>query len=73
MSFKPQVTTGSDPKFYGNALAFATFDEAYQNAKDLSNRWMLVTDFRAIESDEPISHTYVDGVLGNVEVPNAAH
>lgn len=66
MSFKPQVTTGSDPTFYGNALAFATREEAEANAKDLFYRWMLCTDSRAIESDEPVTHTYVDGVLGYV-------
>ena len=64
MSFKPQVTTGSDPTFYGNALAFATEAEALTNARDLSNRWMLVTGYRAIESEEPVTHTYEGGVLG---------
>ena len=63
-SWKPEVTTGSDPKFYGNALAFATREEAEANARDLYNRWTLCTGHRAVESDEPVSHTYVDGVLG---------
>jgi len=67
MSFKPQVTTGSDPKFYGNALAFATREEAEANAKDLFRRWTLCTGYRAAESDEPATHTYVDGVLGYAE------
>lgn len=66
-SYKPQVQTVGDDKFYGNALAFATHEEAYQNARDLSHRWMLVTDYRAVESDEPVTHTYVDGVLGYAE------
>lgn len=65
MSFKPEVQTVGDDKFYGNALAFATFDEAYHNARDLGQRWTLVTDYRAVESDEPVTHTYVDGVLGD--------
>lgn len=65
MSFKPQVTTGNDPTFYGNALAFATREEAEASAKDLYGRWTLCTGHRAIESDEPVSHTYVDGVLGD--------
>ena len=73
MSFKPQVQTVNDSKFYGNALAFATFDEAYHNARDLSNRWMLVTDYRAVESDEPVTHTYVDGVLGNFVATKETH
>lgn len=67
MSFKPQVTTGVDPTFYGNALAFATEAEALANAKDLFERWILCTGHRAIESDEPVSHTYVDGVLAAVK------
>ena len=66
MSFKPEVTTGSDPTFYGNALAFATEQEAKDNAHDLFMRWMLCTGHRAVESDEPVSHTYVDGVLAAV-------
>lgn len=70
-SWKPQVQTGSDPKFYGNALAFATREEAEANAKDLFNRWMLCTGYRAIESDEPVSHSYRNGVLEHV-IPEAA-
>jgi len=65
MSFKPQVTTGNDPTWYSNALAFATKGEAEQNASDLSNRWMLVTGWRAVESTDPVTHTYIDGQLGD--------
>ena len=36
MSFKPEVSTDSSGKFYGNALAFATHEEALANAEDLS-------------------------------------
>jgi hypothetical protein len=66
MSFKPEVTQGSDPKFYGNALAFATMAEAEASARDLFRRWTLCTGWRGVESDEPVTHTYVDGVLGYV-------
>lgn len=66
MSWKPEVTTGSDPKFYGNALAFATREEAEANAHDLFGRWTLCTGWRAVESEDPVSHTFVDGVLGDV-------
>lgn len=66
MSFKPEVSTDSSGKFYGNALAFATEQEAKDNAHDLFMRWMLCTGHRAVESDEPVSHTYVDGVLSAV-------
>ena len=66
MSFKPMVSTDSSGKFYGTALAFATHEEALANARDLAGRWMLVLDFKAVESDEPVSHAYVDGVLETV-------
>jgi hypothetical protein len=64
MSFKPQVQTGRDPQFYGNALAFATREEAERSARDLAGRWLLVTDWRAVESDEPVNYWYLsDGTL----------
>lgn len=72
MSFKPEVRTGSDPKFYDNALAFATEAEALANAKDLYHRWTLCTDYRAVESDEPVNYTFHDGVLEAVKQPEAA-
>lgn len=65
MSFKPEVTTGSDPKFYDNALAFATREEAENNARDLFGRWTLCTGWRAVESTDPVTHTFIDGVLGD--------
>lgn len=62
-SFKPEVRTGSDPKFYGNALAFATYAEALHSASDVARRWFLVTDYRAVESDEAVTHAVVDNVV----------
>ena len=67
MSFKPEVSTDSSGKFYGNALAFATYAEALQSASELSRRWMLVRDYRAVESDEPVNYAFVDGVLTDVK------
>ena len=72
MSFKPEVKTGTDPKYYGNALVFATYDEAYNNARDLMDRWTLVVDCRAVPSEEPAKHTYIDGVLGYIDKPAAS-
>lgn len=56
MSFKPEVRTGTDPKFYDNSLAFATREEAERSARDLMNRWMLVVECRAVESDQPVNY-----------------
>lgn len=56
MSWKPEVRTGTDPKFYDNNPAFATREEAERSARDLMNRWMLVVECRAVESDQPVNY-----------------
>ena len=61
MSWKPQVRTSKDdPLWYGNTLRFATREEAEQNAYDLMYRWTAVTDYRAIETEDPVTHVYQD-------------
>lgn len=63
MSFKPEVCASSDGLFSQNALCFATEAEALASAKDLHDRWMLCTAYRAAESTDPVTHALVDGVL----------
>ena len=67
MSFKPSVSTDGGATFNENSLAFATREEAEISAKDLMARWMLVTDWRVIESDQPVNYIIKDGVLTAVE------
>ena len=55
MAWKPQVQTGTDPKWYSNALVFETETEALASARDLMSRWMLVTNCRAIESGDTVN------------------
>ena len=50
------IQTGTDPVFYGNALRFATPQEAQRSASDLMSRWMLVVDTRVDESDDPVNY-----------------
>ena len=66
MSFKPEVSTDGGRTFHQNALAFATREEAETSARDLMARWMLVTDWRAVESDQPVNYTLKGGVLQTV-------
>ncbi len=66
MSFKPEVIADSSGKWVGNGLRFATYDEAYAPASDLAGRWMLVRDFRAVESEDPVNYTFVDGKLQSI-------
>jgi hypothetical protein len=67
MSYKPEVQTDSSGKWYGNALRFATYEEAFENARDLSCRWFAVMDFRASESSDPVNYAYRDHKLVTLE------
>lgn len=68
MSYKPEVQTGRDPKFYSNNLAFATREEAEQSAKNLMARWFLVNDWRVVGSDQPVNYRLrEDGALEAVD------
>ena len=68
MSFKPEISTDGGKSYGQNNLAFATEAEALASAKDLFNRWLSCTDYRAVESDEPVNYTLKDGVLESVGV-----
>lgn len=67
MSFKPEVSTDATGKFYDNKLAFATREEAEISARDLMSRWMLVREWRAVESTDPVTHVIKDGKLSCIE------
>lgn len=62
-SFAPQVTTGYDVEFCGNALRFATREEAEANVSDLRSRWVLVNHTRVVESDDEPNYQWVDARL----------
>lgn len=66
MSFAPEVVADASGKFYGNALRFATREEAEISAKDLASRWLLVTDWRVVESTDPVNYAIKDGVMSAV-------
>lgn len=64
ISWKAEVlTVGGGDKWSTNALRFATQVEAASYALDLAWRWTSVTDTRATPSDDPVTHTYHQGVL----------
>jgi hypothetical protein len=70
VSYRPMVSTGGE--FAGNALRFATHEEAEQSARDLASRWMLVVDWRVDESEDPVNYAIVDGRLVPVKEEVAA-
>ena len=57
-SWKAEVVADSTGKWNGNALRFATQDEAAAYAKDLMSRWTSVQLWRVLETDEPASHRW---------------
>lgn len=63
MSFAPEVIADSSGKWCGNALRFATREEAQANVEDLMSRWMMVTDTRVVESTDPVNYRWVNGKL----------
>lgn len=65
MSYKPMVYVQRE--WAGNALRFATYDEALDNARELMGRWMLVEDYRADESTDPVNYRWIDGKLESAE------
>jgi hypothetical protein len=62
-SFKPEVIADNSGKWCGNALRFATRQEAEANVQDLMMRWFAVRDTRVVESGDPVNYLYVDGRL----------
>lgn len=57
MSYKPAVEVMNEPgKYHTNNLAFATREEAERSAKELMARWMLVTNWSVVESDQPVNY-----------------
>lgn len=58
MSYAPEVQTGGE-EWNGNALRFATKEEAEANVLNLMGRWMLVTATRVIESDDAVNYRWI--------------
>ena len=72
MSWAPQVQTDGTGKWYGNALRFATKEEAEANVRDLQGRWILVHSTRVVESKDPVNYAWVDGELVSLNKGNEA-
>lgn len=67
MSWKPEVIADSSGKWCGNALRFATKEEAEAQVANLAMRWTSVRDWRAVESTDPVNYAWRDGQLVRLE------
>ena len=71
MSFKPEVIADSSGQWCGNALRFATREEAEANVRDLMMRWFAVRETRVLESNDPVNYRYVDHTLIEIATEKA--
>jgi hypothetical protein len=67
-SFAPEVLVVGSNKWTGNALRFATEQEATKWVIDLSWRWTAVTDTRVVESEDPVNYKIENHTLSAVAV-----
>lgn len=58
-SWKPEVMV--DGKWAGNALRFATQEEAFGSVMALRMRWWVPEDGRAVESEDPVNYRFENG------------
>lgn len=66
-SWAMEVIADSSGKFCGNACRYATREEAEQAGRDLMGRWILVREWRAVESVDPVNYKFENG--RNVMLP----
>lgn len=66
MSWKPEVETRPG-EWTGNALRFATKEEAEGYALDLAMRWTAVKDTRVVECSDAVNYRWT-GKLESVSV-----
>lgn len=69
MAWKMEVQTGTDPTWYPNGVTWPDKASALAEGKDLSGRWLLVTDYRAVESDEQPNRPTWDGWIAERGLP----
>lgn len=67
MNYRPMVEINGN-EWCGNALVFATREEAEGNVIALMNRWFAVTNTRVDEIDAPVTYRWADGQLFALEV-----
>lgn len=61
MAWKPEMLV--EGTWCRNNLVFATKEEAAGNARSLRLRWLAVEACRAVEVDEPVNYSWIDGAL----------
>ena len=60
--FKAEVQVGKDP-WCGNALVFATEEEATEYGEDLYCRWAAVNKWRAVPTEKEPNYQFINGAI----------
>lgn len=69
-SWKMEVIADDSGEWAGNACRYATRAEAEEAGRNLMARWMLVREWRVLESGDPVNYKFENG--RNVMLPAAA-
>jgi len=56
----------------GNAVRFATLEEADAYGVDLLFRWTTPSDYRVVDSTDPVNYRFDGGILSAVHQPSRA-
>lgn len=67
VSWKPEVIADNSGKWVGNALRFATREEAEANVRALEMRWYAVRETRVVESEDAVNYKWTDNGLEAIE------
>ncbi len=58
MSYKCQIKVYGDPKFYDNAVRFATREEADSAGQNKLWNWTMADEYRVVESTDPANYRW---------------
>ena len=68
-SFAAELSTDGGKSFAANGRRFATKDEALRHAEEIMQRWLAVTDWRAVPSDQEPNAVFDQHQNRAVEIP----
>jgi len=63
MNYRYTIKVLGDPKFYNNAVVFATEAEAVSAAICKATLWTLAEDWQVEETSDPANYGFEDGQL----------
>jgi len=72
MNYRYTIKVYNDPKFYENAVVFATHAEAEQAGISKFTAWTLAEDYKIEETEDAANYTLEDGRLVHLPAKETA-